>query len=81
MGAVFRPKDLSNRHRKIISNDAVKDLSPDTKDYAIDIQDKAREEPPERATFDKDLGIKEKKKSIHQVTNSSNKSNADDDKN
>ena len=40
MGAIFRPKDLSNKYRKIISNDAVKDLGPDTKESTRDIQDK-----------------------------------------
>lgn len=36
MGAVFRPKDLGKGHRKIIEN-AVKDLSPDTKDDVIEL--------------------------------------------
>ena len=68
MGAVFRPKDLSNRHRKIISNnEAIKDLSPDTKDSTIDIQEvigrRGSEErgEKERTNLYKDLGIKEQK--------------------
>jgi hypothetical protein len=65
MGAVFRPKDLSNRHRKIISNDAIEDLSPDTKDSIIDKQNeisrKEGEREPQRANYDKDVGIKNRK--------------------
>jgi hypothetical protein len=34
MGAVFRPKDLSKDYKKI-TEDAIKDLSPDTKDSVI----------------------------------------------
>ncbi len=34
MGAVFRPKDLGGGYKKIIEN-AIKDLSPDTKDNVI----------------------------------------------
>ena len=34
MGAVFRPKDLASGYKKIIEN-AIKDLSPDTKDSVI----------------------------------------------
>ncbi len=38
MGAVFRPKDLGKGYRKIIEN-AVKDLSPDTRDNVIELFD------------------------------------------
>jgi hypothetical protein len=34
MGAVFRPKDLGKTNRRVIEN-ALKDLSPDTKDSVI----------------------------------------------
>ena len=34
MGAVFRPKDLGRDYTKIIEN-AIRDLSPDTKDNVI----------------------------------------------
>lgn len=34
MGAVFRPKDLGKSNRRVIEN-ALKDLSPDTKDNVI----------------------------------------------
>lgn len=34
MGAVFRPKDLGKANRRVIEN-ALKDLSPDTKDSVI----------------------------------------------
>jgi hypothetical protein len=34
MGAVFRPKDVNWGHKKFIEN-AIKDLSPDTKDSVI----------------------------------------------
>jgi len=62
MGAIFRPKDLSNKYRKIISNDAVKDLGPDTKESTRDIQDKVKEGGLERTHFDNDLGKTEQKK-------------------
>jgi len=62
MGAIFRPKDLSNRYRKIISNDAVKDLVPDTKESTRDIQDKIKEGGLERTHFDNDLEKREQKK-------------------
>ena len=62
MGAIFRPKDLSNRYRKIISNDAVKDLGPDTKESTRDIQDKVKEGGPEKTHFDNNLGKREQKK-------------------
>jgi hypothetical protein len=32
MGAVFKTKDMSNRHRKKISNDALNDINPETND-------------------------------------------------
>jgi hypothetical protein len=38
MGAVFRPKDLGRGYRKVIEN-AVKDLSPDTKDNVTKLLD------------------------------------------
>jgi hypothetical protein len=34
MGAVFRPKDLPSGRKKIIEN-AVRDFSPDVKDYVV----------------------------------------------
>jgi hypothetical protein len=36
MGAVFRPEDLGTGYRKIIEN-AIRDLSPDTKDNVIKV--------------------------------------------
>lgn len=36
MGAVFRPKDLRKGYEKI-TEDAIKDLSPDTKDSVIKV--------------------------------------------
>jgi hypothetical protein len=62
MGAIFRPKDLSNRYRKIISNDAVKDLVPDTKESTRDIQDKVKEGGLEITHFDNDIEKREQKK-------------------
>lgn len=38
MGAVFRPKDLRRDYKKVIEN-AIKDLSPDTKDNVIKLLD------------------------------------------
>lgn len=38
MGAIFRPTDLGRGNRKIIEN-AIKDLSPDTRDNVIKLQD------------------------------------------
>ena len=62
MGVIFRPKNISNKYRKIISNDAVKDLGPDTKESTRDIQDKVKEGGLERTHFDNDLGKTEQKK-------------------
>jgi hypothetical protein len=39
MGAVFRPKDSRRDHNKKILENAIKDLSPDTKDNVIKILD------------------------------------------
>ena len=38
MGAVFRPKDLNRGYKRFIEN-AIKDLSPDTKDSVIKLFD------------------------------------------
>jgi len=38
MGAVFRPKDLGKGYKKIIEN-AIKDLSPETRDNVIELFD------------------------------------------
>ena len=38
MGAVFRPKDLGKGYKRIIEN-AIKDLSPDTRDNVIELFD------------------------------------------
>ena len=38
MGSVFRPKDLGKGYKKIIEN-AIKDLSPDTRDNVIELFD------------------------------------------
>jgi DNA-directed RNA polymerase subunit F len=38
MGAVFRPKDLGKGYKKVIEN-AIRDLSPDTKDSLIKLFD------------------------------------------
>ncbi len=32
MGAVFKPKDMSNKHRKKFSNEAIKDINPENND-------------------------------------------------
>ena len=39
MGAVFRPKDFRREYNKKILENAIKDLSPDTKDNVIKILD------------------------------------------
>jgi hypothetical protein len=39
MGAVFRPKDFRREYNKEILENAIKDLSPDTKDNVIKILD------------------------------------------
>ncbi len=36
MGAVFKPKDISNKHRKKISNESIKDINPETDDSSKD---------------------------------------------
>ena len=38
MGAVFRPKDLARGNRKVTDN-AIKDFTPDTKDNVIKLLD------------------------------------------
>jgi DNA-directed RNA polymerase subunit F len=38
MGAVFRPKDLGKGYKKVIEN-AIKDLSPETRDNVIELFD------------------------------------------
>lgn len=38
MGAVFRPKDFGRSYKKIIEN-AIKDLSPETRDNVIELFD------------------------------------------
>ena len=38
MGAVFRPKDLGKGYKRIIEN-AIKDLSPETRDNVIELFD------------------------------------------
>jgi DNA-directed RNA polymerase subunit F len=38
MGSVFRPKDFSKDYKKIIEN-AIKDLSPDTRDNVMELFD------------------------------------------
>lgn len=32
MGAVFKPKDITNKHRKKIVNESIKDIKPETGD-------------------------------------------------
>ncbi|MER5175548.1 MAG: hypothetical protein ABJB76_11310 [Candidatus Nitrosocosmicus sp.] len=32
MGDIFKPKDISNKHRKKISNESIKDINPETDD-------------------------------------------------
>jgi hypothetical protein len=46
MGAVFRPKDLARGNRKVIYN-AIKDLTPDTKDNVIKLLDSWKGEESE----------------------------------
>jgi hypothetical protein len=30
MGAIFKPNDMSNKHRKKIFNESIKDINPET---------------------------------------------------
>ena len=46
MGAVFRPKDLARGNIKVIDN-AIKDLTPDTKDNVIKLLDSWKGEESE----------------------------------
>ena len=46
MGAVFRPKDLGRGYRKVTEN-AVKDLKPDTKNTVIKLLDSWEEKTSE----------------------------------
>jgi hypothetical protein len=41
MGAVFRPKDLARGNRKVTDN-AIKDFTPDTKDNVINLLDSSK---------------------------------------
>ncbi len=36
MGAVFKPRDISNKSRKKISNESIKDINPETDDSSKD---------------------------------------------
>jgi len=71
MGAVFRPKDLSEKHRRIIINDAIRDLSPNTKESVLDILEQWKEDEAERR-LDDILGMDERKKLINRIVDRSN---------
>ncbi len=71
MGAVFRPKDLSEKHRRIIINDAIRDLSPNTKESVLDILEQWKEDESERR-LDDILGMDERKKLINRIIDRSN---------
>jgi hypothetical protein len=55
MGAVFRPKDLPSGRKKIIEN-AVKDFSPDVKNYVVKLLE-AWERTGSRVSEDKLIEI------------------------
>lgn len=40
MGAVFKPKDLSKKHRKTTNNEAIEDIVPDTDNSTNENTDK-----------------------------------------
>ncbi len=71
MGSVFRPKDLSEKHRRIIINDAIRDLSPNTKESVLDILEQWKEDESERR-LDDILGMDEREKLIHRIMDRSN---------
>ncbi len=71
MGSVFRPKDLSEKHRRIIINDAIRDLSPNTKESVLDILEQWKEDESERR-LDDILGMDEREKLIHRIMDGSN---------
>ena len=71
MGSVFRPKDLSEKHRRIIINDAIRDLSPNTKESVVDILEQWKEDESERR-LDDILGMDEREKLIHRIMDRSN---------
>ncbi len=71
MGSIFRPKDLSEKHRRIIINDAIRDLSPNTKESVLDILEQWKEDESERR-LDDILGMDEREKLIHRIMDRSN---------
>ncbi len=71
MGSVFRPKDLSEKHRRIIINDAIRDLSPNTKESVLDILEQWKEDESERR-LDDILGMDEREKLINRIVDRSN---------
>ncbi|MBA3978090.1 MAG: hypothetical protein H0X50_07875 [Nitrosopumilus sp.] len=76
MGAVFRSKDLSEKHRRIIINDAIRDLSPNTKESVLDILEQWKEDESERR-LDDILGMDERKKLINRIIDRSNQLKGD----
>ena len=71
MGSVFRPKDLSEKHRRIIINDAIRDLSPNTKESVLDILEQWKEDESERR-LDDILEMDGREKLINRIVDRSN---------
>jgi hypothetical protein len=71
MGSVFKPKDLTEKHRKTIFNDAMKDLSPNTKESVSDILKQWKDDESERR-LDDILGMDERKKLINRIVDRTN---------
>ena len=71
MRSVFRPKDLSEKHQRMIINDAIRDLSPNTKESVLDILEQWKEDESERR-LDDIIGMDEREKLINRIVNRSN---------
>ncbi len=79
MGAVFGPKDLSEKYRRTVFNYAIKDLSPNTKESVLDILEQWKEVESERR-LDDILGMDERKKVINRIIEISNQLQDDKEK-
>lgn len=76
MRSVFRPKDLSEKHQRMIINDAIRDLSPNTKESVLDILEQWKEDESERR-LDDIIGMDEREKLINRIVNRSNQLKGD----
>ena len=69
--AQFLGQGLSEQYRRIIFNDAIRDLRPDMKNPVLGILEKWKGDESERS-LDGLIGIDERKKLIHNMINKAN---------